>query len=152
MPLQCILRIICKAHAHAICLNRALCSLCCLLFPTLASQVLDILSTGYPVHPRYWSWKWWKISKAKKGIYTSKGIYKYVSSKRKIKENMVLLKESGTLMTKDSETGWGYWMLSSPQFLLVKATFRNLRTWRPGGKSGARNTYSWWKRIRLKNP
>lgn len=100
--LQCISRRICKAHAHAVPMNRALCSLCCLLFPNLAPQVLGILSIGSPVHPTYWSWMCWRMSDKKKSIY------KCISGKRKNKENVVLLlRESGPLVTKDWETGWG---------------------------------------------
>lgn len=42
-------------------------------------------------------------------------------------------------------------MPSLPPSLLVRFDLRNCRQLRPVGKSGARKTYLWWRRIKLEN-
>lgn len=77
----------------------------------------------------------------KKGFYIN----------RKPRENVgPLLNGAGALVTKEMEKAkvLNAFFTSS---LVVRPAFRNPRPLRAMGKSGARKTYPWWMRIRLRN-
>lgn len=78
-----------------------------------------------------------------------KGFCRYVSSKRKSRENTgPLLNRAGNLQ----RTNTSRCPRPSPGPLFIKSAFSNPRPLRPVGKSRARNTYPWWRRVRLGNP
>lgn len=67
-----------------------------------------------------------------------KGFYKYISGKKKTRENgRLLLNEVGDLVHKDMEK----FEVLRPHSFLQQPSLRKTRPWRPGGKTGARKIY-----------
>ena len=86
-----------------------------------------------------------------KDVKGNKGFYMYIKSKRKIRGNVVLLlNRAGSPVAKDMENG-DLLNAAFASVLTSNISFRNTRPWRPRGKSGARKTYPWWKRLRSGN-
>ena len=75
------------------------------------------------------------------------GLYKHTGDKRKTRETVgTQLNEAGDLVTQNMVLNVFF-----KSVLRARPAFRNCRPQRPGGKSGGRNTYPWWERIRSQN-
>lgn len=76
-----------------------------------------------------------------------KGFYKYISNKRKNRENVGLLLNNMRTQLRRTRKKLSCRMPSLPHSLLARLTFRNYRSQRPGRMPGARKMYSGGKRI-----
>lgn len=82
-----------------------------------------------------------------RGMEASESFYSCISSRRKIGESVSsLLNREGPHATQDIHS-----MPPSPQTLLLSWILWSHSTLRPLGKSRARKTHLWWRRIRLEN-